>query len=163
MFWLSLAKITVKLIPPRTTLLVVLISLFILKVAKIILTFILPKGILLLFFFPIHKVIHFSASSLPKAHLFYCIVLGRQRLLRWFLIRTLFVFWRLIIIILFIWILIIFVRFLFIIRRRNLITLILLFILIILRFFNLMLFAFFLFHFVLLQVFFCWSYFVSSL
>lgn len=72
MFWLSLAKIAVKLIPSRAALLIILVSLLILKISKKILPLILPKRIFLLFFFSVHKIIHFRTSSFSEAHLLYC-------------------------------------------------------------------------------------------
>ena len=89
MFRFSLPKITIKLIPPWTALLIVLIRLFILQASEIILPLILPEGIFFLFFLSVHKIVHFGASSLSKAHLLYCIVFRRQWLW-WLLIIALF-------------------------------------------------------------------------
>lgn len=153
-FWLTLTKITIKLIPTGATLLIILIGLLVLKISKIVLTLILPKGILLLIFFHVHKVIHFCSSSLSETHLFYSIILRRQRLLRWFLLGTFLIFWRLVVTIFLNWALIIFIRSLFIIRGRNFVAFNWWIILIHLGFFNFVVFTFFLLNFVLLYFFF---------
>ncbi len=79
MFWFGLSKITVELISSGAALLIIFVFLFlILEVSKIILSLILPERIFFFVFFPVHKVIHFGASSFSETHLLYGVVFGRQ-------------------------------------------------------------------------------------
>lgn len=76
MFWLSLPKITIKLILPRTAFYVIF---FVIVVGGIQVSeqpFVLgPEGILFLLFLPGHQVVHFRAPSLSELNLLYCVVL----------------------------------------------------------------------------------------
>lgn len=76
MLRLSLSKVAIKLILARTFLNIILLIFFIfsVKITKISFMF-CPKRVLLLLFFSIHQVVHFSASTLSKLHLFDRIVL----------------------------------------------------------------------------------------
>lgn len=66
----SLIEVAIKLVSSRTTLNVVfLIVISIVKISKVLITLLCPKGILLFFFFPIDEIIHFGASSLSKLHI----------------------------------------------------------------------------------------------
>ena len=75
---LGLPEITIELISSWAALLIILIRFFVLNVSEIVLPLILPEGILFLFLFPVHQVIHFGTSSLSETHLLDCVVFGRQ-------------------------------------------------------------------------------------
>ena len=70
MLWLSLIKITIKLISSWTTLnIIFLVVVTIFKITKIVLTLSSPKGILLFLFFPTDQIIHFCPPSISKLHI----------------------------------------------------------------------------------------------
>lgn len=85
-FRLSLIEITIELIPSRTTLnIILLIIIAIIKISKILITFICPKRILLFLFLAIYQIVHFRASSFSKLHIAYCQIF-RFYLRNWWLI-----------------------------------------------------------------------------
>jgi hypothetical protein len=67
---LSLIEVTVKLIPARTALnIILLVIIAVIQISEVLLSLLCPEGVLLFLFLPVYQVVHLGSSPLSELHI----------------------------------------------------------------------------------------------